>query len=169
VKKVNPVADLQSVFDTDWVAGPEPDLSCTRLIVAPVNAKDRILAHVQNAMHTLDIEVLYLDQPDLRAAIVAAHQERGVAVRVLLSDPAKNPQNTATQQFFASHGIDAKILTTNYLHAKMLQADGVALIGSENMSTTSWTKNREVGELIFEPAAAAIVHAQYEKDWAAGL
>lgn len=42
-----------------------------------------------------------------------------------------------------------------------------AEIGSENMSTTSLTKNREVGLLVFEPVPAGRVHAQYEADWAA--
>ena len=160
------IADLQSVYTSDWTAGAEPDLSCTRLIVSPINSEDRILAHVQGATTTLDIEVLYLDQTDLQQEIIAAHN-RGVAVRIMLSDPAKNPQNTATQQLFQNAGIDTKILLTNYLHAKMVMVDGVALVGSENMSTTSWTKNREVGGLIFEPEAAAVIHAQYEKDWAA--
>ncbi len=159
------VADLQAVYESDWAAGPEPDLSCTRLIVSPINSEQRVLDHVNSAMHTLDIEVLYLDQTDVRAAIVAA-QKRGVAVRIMLSDPAKNPQNTATQAYFSGLGIPTKILTVNYLHTKMIQADGVAMVGSENMSETSLTMNREVGALLFETAPAALVHATYETDWA---
>lgn len=160
------VSDLQSIYDTDWVAGPEPDLSCTRLIVSPINSETRILAHINSAMTTLDIEVLYLDQTDIRAAIVAASQ-RGVAVRIMLSDPSKNPQNTATQTYFNGLGIPTKILLANYLHTKMIQADGIAMVGSENMSDTSLTMNREVGELIFETTPAGQIHAQYELDWAA--
>ncbi len=161
------IADLQSIYDADWVAGPEPDLSCTRLIVSPINSEDRILAHVKSAMHTLDIEVLYLDQTDIQAAVVDAYN-RGVAVRVLLSSPTINPQNTATQTYLLGQGVEAKFLVANYLHAKMIQADGIALVGSENMSDTSLTKNREVGELIFEPTPAGEIHTQYEADWAAG-
>jgi hypothetical protein len=51
----------------------------------------------------------------------------------------------------------------------MIQADGIALVGSENMSDTSFTMNREVGELIFEPTPAGEIHTQYEADWAAGV
>ncbi|HEX4453481.1 MAG TPA: phospholipase D-like domain-containing protein [Kofleriaceae bacterium] len=161
------VADLQSIYETDWVAGPEPELGCTRLIVSPINSQARIVAHVDSAMKTLDIEVLYLDDTLVQNAVIAA-QARGVAVRVLLSDPAKNPQNTATQTLLTGHGIPTKILYANYLHTKMIQADGIALVGSENMSDTSFNKNREVGELIFEPMPAGQIHAQYEADWAAG-
>jgi len=159
------IADLQSVYEADWSAGPEPDLSCTRLIVSPINSADRIVAHVHSAMTTLDIEVLYLDEPNVRAAIVDAHT-RGVDVRILLSDPAKNTQNTATQQFFSGQGIPTKFLTSNYLHTKMIQADGIALVGSENMSTTSLTKNREVGALVFETAPESAIATQFATDWA---
>ena len=161
------VADLQAIYDTDWVAGPEPDLSCTRLIVSPINSATRIVDHINTAMHTLDIEVLYLDEPNVRAAIVDAAVTRSVAVRIMLSDPAKNPQNTATQTFFTGQGVPTKFLISNYLHTKMIKADGVALVGSENMSTTSLTKNREVGALVFETDPVAQIAAQYELDWAA--
>jgi phosphatidylserine/phosphatidylglycerophosphate/cardiolipin synthase-like enzyme len=160
------IADLQSIYEADWTGGAEPDLSCTRLVVSPINSGQRILDHVKSATATLDIEVLYLDQTDLRTEIVAASQ-RGVAVRILLSDPMRNPQNTAALAFFQGQGISARLFTANYLHAKMIQADGIALVGSENMSTTSWTKNREVGALIFETVPAGAVHDRYEADWAA--
>jgi hypothetical protein len=162
------VADLQSIYEADWIAGPEPDLSCTRLVVSPINSKDRLLAHVASATATLDIEVLYLDDADILSAVIARAQA-GVAVRVMLSDPAKNPQNTATAQTLAAQDIPVKFLIANYLHAKMLQADGVAQVGSENMSETSLLKNREVGELIFEPELSGQIHDQYEADWAAAV
>ncbi|MFT3697803.1 MAG: DVUA0089 family protein [Kofleriaceae bacterium] len=165
-RDLDDVADLQAIYESDWAAGPEPDLSCTRLIVSPINSKDRVIAHIDSAMHTLDIEVLYLDDTDVRAAIVRA-LGRHVAIRIMLSDPAKNPQNTATQTYFNGMGIPTKILLANYLHTKMIQADGVAMVGSENMSLTSLTKNREVGALLFETVPAGQVAAQYEKDWAA--
>ena len=159
------IADLQAVYESDWSAGAEPDLSCTRLIVSPINSKQRIIDYINTAMTTLDIEVLYLDDTYVQAAVIAA-AGRGATVRIMLSDPAKNPQNTAVQTMFNGKGIPTKILRTNYLHTKMIQADGVALVGSENMSETSLTKNREVGALIFEAEPAGIVAAQYEQDWA---
>ena len=160
-------ARLETVFEDDWTStsGAEPDLSCTRLIVSPVNSKDRILAHVNSAMSTLDIEVLYLDDADVRAAVVTAATMRNVATRIMLSDPSRNPQNTATVTYFQGYDIPIKYLLTNYLHTKMIMADGVALVGSENMSETSLTKNREMGGLIFEPGPAGQVHDQYEQDW----
>jgi cardiolipin synthase A/B len=161
------VVDVRAIFESDWAGGvADPDLACTRLIVSPVNSGPRILAHAQSAQHTLDIEVLYLTDTTLRDAVVdrAAH---GVAVRVMLSDPTRNPQNTATRDYLNAHGVPTKILLANYLHAKMIQADGVALVGSENMSKNSFANNREVGALIAEPGPAGQIHDQFELDWAA--
>ena len=165
-KKPPSVIDVRTIFESDWSAGPDPDLACTRLLVSPVNSGPRVIDHVDHATATLDIEVLYITEPGLIDAVVAA-AARGVAVRVLLSDPARNPQNTATQAMFLAKGIPTKLLLANYLHAKMIQADGVALVGSENMSNTSFTMNREVGALVFEPGPAGQIHDQYEADWAA--
>jgi len=162
-------ARIESVFESDWTttSGAEPDLGCTRMAVSPVNSKQRILDHVASAQHTLEFEVLYLEDADVKAAILdrAAH---GVAVRVLLSDPARNSQNTTAIAFFKANNIPVRALLTNYLHAKMIVADGVVHIGSENMSETSLTKNREMGGLVFEPDSAAVAHTQFETDWANG-
>lgn len=77
-----------------------------------------------------------------------------------MSHSAKGPK---------ANDIPVKMPMTNYLHTRMIQADGVALVGSENMSETSLTKNRELGGLVFEPTGAAVVHTQYEADWAAAI
>jgi cardiolipin synthase A/B len=162
------VFDVQAIFESDWAGGPAPDLGCTRLVVSPVNAGDRILALARGAQTTLDIESLYLTETDLQSAIIDAH-ERGVAVRVLLSDPKKNTQNVDTQKRLLAAGVPTKFLFASYLHAKMIQADGIAHVGSENMSRTSWTLNREVGAQIFEAAPAGVIHDQFEADWVAAV
>jgi hypothetical protein len=43
----------------------------------------------------------------------------------------------------------------------------VALVGSENVSTTSLTKNRELGALVFEAGPTQQIETQYDADWAA--
>ena len=53
-----------------------------------------------------------------------------------------------------------------FLHAKLMIADGVAFVGSENFSSTSLTKNREVGALIFEPAQVTTIQQQFDRDYA---
>lgn len=159
------VADAQALFDMDWaIAGGEPavpaDISCTRLIVSPNNAKVRIVELIESAKQTLEVEVMYLSEDTVRMAIGAA-QTRGVAVRVLLSE-----RTDEAIPYLRGLGIPVKFASGFRLHSKLIVADGVAFVGSENMSITSLTKNRELGALVFEPAAAAVITTQFETDWA---
>jgi phosphatidylserine/phosphatidylglycerophosphate/cardiolipin synthase-like enzyme len=163
----NDVADIKAIFDMDWAAGggetAQPaDLACTRLIVSPNNSRMRILELIDGATSTLEVEALYVSETNVRNAIGAAKQ-RGVDVRVILETEEDTDDTVA---FFRARGIEVHRATTFYLHAKLIIADGVSFIGSENYSLTSLTKNREVGALIFEPSQTAIVQTQFDADWA---
>jgi len=164
------VADLQLVFEQDWALAngqtpAAPDLSCTRLIISPTNAQQRIYTHIQSAQHTLDIESLYITDASLRSAVVSA-ANRGVAVRVILEDPSDQASNTDATTTFKNAGIPVKYADTQfYLHAKLIISDGIAFVGSENLSPTALQHNREVGALVFEPAAVAPIQSQFDADW----
>ena len=164
------IADLQSIFEYDWALAngqqaTAPDLSCTRLIVSPVNAAQRLNELIASATSTLDVEALYVTDTTLRNAIGAA-KTRGANVRVILETDQDQPQNAATVTYFKGLGIPVKYATTQfYLHAKLIVADGVAFVGSENFSYTSQTKNREVGALVALPEELAPITQQFETDW----
>jgi phosphatidylserine/phosphatidylglycerophosphate/cardiolipin synthase-like enzyme len=155
----------------DWAAAggetPKPaDLGCTRLVVAPNNARVRILELINGAKSTLEVEALYVSETTVRNAIGAA-AGRGVSVRVILEGESSQPGNADTATFFKNMQIPVHYVTTQfYLHAKLIIADGVAFVGSENFSVSGLTKNREVGVMVFEPSAAAVVTQQFEDDWA---
>ncbi|MDX2089021.1 MAG: phospholipase D-like domain-containing protein [Kofleriaceae bacterium] len=159
------VADVQAVFDMDWAAAgqetPRPaDLACTRLIVSPNNAKARLLELINGAQSTLELEVMYLSENEVEMAVGAAKQ-RGVNVRVILEESSDE-----SIPYLKGLGIPVKVPPSSiYLHAKLIMADGVVFIGSENMSLTSLTRNREMGALVFEPSAAAVIKTQFESDW----
>jgi phosphatidylserine/phosphatidylglycerophosphate/cardiolipin synthase-like enzyme len=166
------VADVAAIFNQDWaLAGGEPaqpaDLSCTRLVVSPVNAEAKLLAHVNTSKTTLEIEALYLTETSLRNAVGAA-ADRGVAVRVILEDATDTPQNADTRTYLENKHIPVHYATGQfYLHAKLIIADGVAFVGSQNFSQTGLQQNREVGALLTEPSSANVSHAQFELDWTA--
>jgi phosphatidylserine/phosphatidylglycerophosphate/cardiolipin synthase-like enzyme len=171
-KDAEDIADLQSIFEQDWALanGTTPaaaNLTCTRLIVSPNNSQQRLNEFVGGAMSTLDVEVLYVTDTNIRNAIAAAHN-RGVAVRVILESPQDQSENTDTATFLGNLGIPVKYADTQfYLHAKLLIADGKAFVGSENMSPTSLKQNREVGAIAFEPDAVSVIQTQFDADWAA--
>lgn len=152
----------------DWAAGGgEPaqpaDLACTRLVVSPDNSKQRLLELIGGATSTLDVEAMYVSEVTIRNAIGAA-KTRGVDVRVILED---TEDNATTIGYFESVGIPVRDPGALFVHAKLLIADGVAFVGSANFSQTALTRNREVGALVFEPAPAAAIQAQFDADWAA--
>jgi phosphatidylserine/phosphatidylglycerophosphate/cardiolipin synthase-like enzyme len=165
------VTDIQNVFEMDWqlAQGKTPvaaDLECTRMIVSPINSFQGVLGLINGAQTTLDVEVMYIADATIQAAIANA-TSRGVTVRVIVEDPEDTTQNAGVAAFMATRGIPVKYAIQQfYLHAKLIIADGVAFVGSENMSTTSMTANREMGALVFEPDQVAIIHAQFEADWA---
>ncbi len=158
------IADLQAIFDQDWaVSNGQPlnpaNLECTRLIVSPTNAKVRILDHIKSATQTLDLELMYISETNVQSEILAA-KARGVTVRLLIGDPADDSVPTMKMA-----GIPVKEPGPFSLHAKLIIADAVAFVGSENMSFTSLSKNREVGALVFEPSAFGTIQTQFNTDW----
>lgn len=159
------VADVQAIFEMDWaMAGneaPKPaNLDCTRLVVSPNNSRQRIIEHINSAKTTLELELMYLSETAVRNAVGQAKQ-RGVNVRVILEDPTDESVG-----FLTGLGIPVRFPPPSiYLHAKLVIADGVAFVGSENMSLTSLTKNREVGVLVLEPSQQTVIKTAFESDW----
>jgi phosphatidylserine/phosphatidylglycerophosphate/cardiolipin synthase-like enzyme len=157
------VADLKAIFAADW-AGQTITLACPRLVVSPGDARPRVLAFIAAATQTLDLELYYLSDSAVRVAVIQA-MTRGVAVRALLADPADMTENSTTATTLRDAGVPVRVLTPPVLHAKMIIADGVALIGSHNMSSTSLRDNREIGVFVREGNAIAPAQAQFNADW----
>jgi phosphatidylserine/phosphatidylglycerophosphate/cardiolipin synthase-like enzyme len=163
------IVDLQRIFDADWNGGsPPPNLVCTRLVVSPANSRSRLLALINSADDTLDLALMYLSDDQLALA-VRQRAAAGVAVRALLAEPGWITGNEVTAQELTAAGIPVRYAMDTQMHAKLIVADGVAFVGSENMSFTSLDQNREVGLFLTEPAPAAEIATQFEADWAAGV
>ena len=160
------VADLVTLFEADW-AGTTPAITCTRMVISPVNSRERILAVINSAQTTLDIESMQFADWGVRNA-VKARVEAGVAVRVLLADASWIDANAYAVTFLKDLGVPVKWIP--HLHTKMLVADGdkAAYVGSENFSQTSLDKNREVGVILVESSSIAPLLSTFDKDWAIG-
>ncbi|MCC6903044.1 MAG: hypothetical protein IT377_29005 [Polyangiaceae bacterium] len=158
------LANLSTLFDADF-SGKSPNLDCTRLLVSPINAKQRILALIGGAKTTLIVESMQFADTSVRDA-VAARKAAGVDVRVILAIPSWIDANQGAATFLASKGIGARWLAAPSVHVKSIVADGArAYVGSENLSYTSLNKNREVGLVMTETAAVKSVTSTFEKDW----
>jgi phosphatidylserine/phosphatidylglycerophosphate/cardiolipin synthase-like enzyme len=159
------VQDLGALFEADWT-GTAPVMTCTRMVISPINARDRILAVIEGATTTLDIESMQFADGGVRDA-VAARIAAGVTVRALLADPSWIDANAEAATWLKSKGVTVKSIP--HLHTKAIVADGLrAYVGSENLSYTSLEKNREVGVVLVEDASIAPLRTTFDKDWASG-
>jgi phosphatidylserine/phosphatidylglycerophosphate/cardiolipin synthase-like enzyme len=161
------VADVLALFARDSAGTGAVDLSCTKLVVSPVNARARLEGLVKGAKTTLDLSVMYVTDPGIAAAI-KERKAAGVAVRLLLADPNWMTSNPQTAQSMAASGIPVRYFKSLDLHAKLVIADDSAFVGSENFSKNSLDNNREVGVFATEPDVVAGIRTQFEADWNEG-
>ncbi len=159
------VLSLTRLFDADWTR-TAPDVSCTRLLVSPVNARDRILALIQGAQTSLLVESMEMADTDVRNAL-AVRKQQGLAVRVLLASPGWISSNKGAATFLESTGVDVRYMATPAVHVKAIVADGtLAYLGSQNFSMTSLDSNREVGLIATESDVVQTMSDTFEADWA---
>jgi phosphatidylserine/phosphatidylglycerophosphate/cardiolipin synthase-like enzyme len=158
------LAVLGKIFEADFTQS-EPDLSCTRLLVAPVNARQRLLAFIGSAKRTILVHSMQLGDKEVREALAAKKRE-GVDVRAVLADPSWIDANASAAAFLAESGIPAR--HRKHLHVKSILVDDAAYVGSINLSWNSITKNREIGLIVTEPGNVDAERATFEKDWAEG-
>ena len=161
------VADLLSIIDADY-AGTTPDLGCTRLVVSPVNSRQRVIEMINKAQKSVFVEAMEMKDTDVRNAL-RAKKTAGLDVRALVPDPAWISASTQDAQWYASVGIPVKYFKEYDLHAKLIVADDIALIGSENYTYTSLNQNREIGMLITEQTPMSAAKTQFETDWGVGV
>ena len=160
------VMQAEAMFAADFSAAPFAPSG--GLVVAPVNARAKLLALIQSATKSVDLEGEELSDTKIVAALVAAKQS-GAAVRIVLADnPPSTAQATAVDQLKAA-GIPVVTVASPYIHAKALVVDGAsAYVGSENFTTGSLQYNRELGIITVNAAAVGVVGATIAKDFSAG-
>ncbi|HEY5923763.1 MAG TPA: phospholipase D-like domain-containing protein [Kofleriaceae bacterium] len=161
------LADLRAMFEADWAGtGSTFKMPCTRLIVAPINARERIIDLIESAQSTLEIESMQFADPAVREA-VKARALAGVATRVMLADANWITANAYAAQFLEDLSVPVKWMP--HMHTKVIVVDGArAYLGSENLSSNSLDNNREVGVIVTDPSELAPLTATFETDWAAG-
>jgi cardiolipin synthase len=159
------VASLATLFEADF-ARTAPDLTCTRLLVSPINSRDRIIEVIKGAQNELLVESMQFADAAVREAVVE-RKNAGVKVRVIVADPSWIAANTAAGQYLKQNGIEGRRMLAPKVHVKSIIVDGThAYAGSENLSSTSLDHNREVGLVVTEAANVSKMHETFETDWA---
>jgi cardiolipin synthase A/B len=160
------VTEADAIFAADFAGTAITPTG--NLLVAPVNARDKLVALIAGAKKTLDIEGEELSDYKITDALVTA-KKAGVAVRVVLSNTTPTAAQTSAVQELKLGSVPVVSVDTPYIHAKAVVADGTsAYVGSENFTTGSLQYNRELGLITTNAASAASVAQTIAADFAAG-
>ncbi|WP_055494637.1 phosphatidylserine/phosphatidylglycerophosphate/cardiolipin synthase family protein [Streptomyces sp. TP-A0356] len=166
------VAAIEQVFNADYAKTSITPSDGDNLVWSPTDAQNRLLALINGAQHTLDVEQLEFGDTALVNAVVAA-AKRGVAVRVVGMNPS-----SYQSQFRSVVSAGGKVVTYNgqtglYVHAKAIVADyGTAtakvFAGSENFSDNSLNHNRELGLIVNDVDVLNGIEKTFASDFAGG-
>lgn len=159
------VREASAIFLADWQR-QTPTLTDPNLVVSPINARQRLLAFIAGARSTLLVEDEEMYDRQTEDALIAAAR-RGVHVEIVLPKPSSSNSSSADVARLLQGGAHVRYISTVYMHAKMMVADGrLGFVGSENFSANSLDNNRELGILIADPNAVATLSQTFQQDWA---
>jgi phosphatidylserine/phosphatidylglycerophosphate/cardiolipin synthase-like enzyme len=160
------VQEAEAVFQADWSG-----MAITpngALLVAPTTATSKLLAALNGATSTIDIEAEELSDYNVVNTLVTA-RGRGVVVKIVLADGTPSSAQLNAQNQLKSSGVSIVTLHYPYVHAKSAVVDGTsAYVGSENFTTASLQHNRELGLLVTNASEVQKVLMTTHADFAAG-
>lgn len=162
------IAEIVSVFQADW-DGRVPVLSNPTLVWSPVNARERLLAFIDQARRTLDIEAGQIQDDEVEAHLISA-VERGVVVRLVMSPSSNRPDpNVAGQERLKRGGVKMRFLKAPRIDGNiMVSDDRRGFVGSQNLTRASLDLDRDLGILITDPHILEGLGATILTDWDIG-
>lgn len=174
------IEEYQQVFNADWnnaldKTSVTPALIVKALVWSPINAKDKILALLNEAKKSLLVEVENLGDRDVLATLKSAVQ-KGVLVSVIVPGcvfGTGGSRNVGYMKDLALAGVEAKLsmppysAKNPYIHSKSIVVDGdTYYVGSENLSYNSLTAARELGIIKQDAKISAQLTKTIEADLA---
>jgi cardiolipin synthase A/B len=164
------VAAIETTFNADFASASITPPTGDNLVWSPAHSRSSLLALISGATQSLLIAQEEMADGGIEAALATA-LSNGVAVT--LAQENLNGKYTSTLNKLKSAGAQIAVYTSEtgyYIHAKTILADyGTAqaqlFIGSENFSTDSLDKNRELGLIFNDPTCMAGVQAAVTADF----
>lgn len=167
------VAAIEATFNADFTNAAITPPTGDNLVWSPTNSRAAITALIAGATKTLMLSQEEFSDPGMVSAIQAALKS-GVTVAMV----QENINSDYASELTTLKNAGAKIVVYtsskgHYIHAKTVLADyGTAkaklFLGSENISTDSLDKNRELGLIFSDLASMAAVHTAITADFKAG-
>lgn len=146
------VREGMKLFDADFNRQPYTP-SCNRLVVSPVNARERLARFLSGAHKEL---LIYDPQlcDDAMMEVITARIKAGVGVKIIGRVEDK-------------WDVKAEKYPGKRLHVRMIVRDGAkAFIGSQSLRRLELDKRREIGVVINDRKVVNGLRDVFEKDWA---
>jgi cardiolipin synthase A/B len=169
-------ADLKAitaVFSADFAHRSIQPSDGRDLVWSPTNSQATLLGLIDGAKKTLLIYSEEMGDTTIEDALIKAAQ-RGVSVKVC-GENADGEYDSAFARL-AKAGVKISYYGSPsgfYIHGKVVEADygtnhAVAFIGSENFSSTSLHRNRELGLVTADPTVLASIAKTFRGDFSRG-
>jgi phosphatidylserine/phosphatidylglycerophosphate/cardiolipin synthase-like enzyme len=164
------IAAVEATFNADFTDATITPPAGDNLVWSPTNSRAAITALINGATKSLLISQEEFSDTGIQTAVEAALQ-RGVAVTLVQEN--LGGKYSSVLNALKSAGAQIAIFSSKtgyYIHAKTVLADyGTAqtrlFVGSENFSTDSLDKNRELGLIFSDPICIADVETAMTADY----
>jgi phosphatidylserine/phosphatidylglycerophosphate/cardiolipin synthase-like enzyme len=164
------VAAIVATFNADFVNAAITPPTGDNLLWSPTNSRAALTALLNGATQSLLISQEEFSDSEILATLLAALRRK---VAITLVQENQNNQYSATLNELKAGGAQIATYSSStgyYIHAKTVVADfgtpqAKLFLGSENFSTYSLGKNRELGLIFSDPACIAGVHAAITADY----
>jgi hypothetical protein len=165
----NDVAAITAVFNADYAHSSITPSDGDDLVWSPTDSQTQLLALINGATKSLDIEQEEFSDTTLINAIVSA-LNRGVTVRVVLEDPSSYSSEVSEVENAGGKVTGYSSSTGFYIHAKTVIADygtsaAKAFLGSENFSSNSLNDNRELGLITADSGVVSGLESTFSADF----
>src|SRR5215469_4830911 len=163
------VSAITAVFNADYAHSSITPSDGTDLVWSPTDSQTQLLALVNGATKSLDVEQEEFSDTAIINAIVSA-LKRGVAVRVVLEDPSSYSSEVSEVENAGGKVTGYSSSTGFYIHAKTIIADygtssAKAFAGSENFSSNSLNNNRELGLITSDSGVVSGLESTFNGDF----
>ncbi len=153
----NDIAAIEATFDADFQASPVTPPEGDGLAWSPTNSQSAILSVIDAAKQSLLVENEEMSDTNVVNALMSA-ASRGVLVQVTMTNTSDEYSSEFNRMAAAGVRVSTYASTAPlYIHAKVVLADhgspgAQVFVGSENFSSASLTRNRELGLILSDPA-----------------
>jgi cardiolipin synthase len=156
-------SELSRYFPAPPDPGTVPALLAQVIPGGYVSATQATRELIDTAQRRLDVMSPYLTDADIIQRLIAA-AERGVRVRIVVSETSNNPYAEAGLSHHYRDLLDAGVEVWEYpgavVHAKVVVADDQVSFGTVNLDSWSLYRDFEVGIVAGDPATTELFEAR---------